>query len=130
MIVLSDDAAIKRVLFHRDILEKVNNNVEYDLSEFDLPKSWVYLTETGDEVFILSDSDQIHVNILPSARGSAYFKCKRFIKWIFENTDLEQIFLKVHISHKNAIGLAKLCGFETVNTRNERELMRFKKCHL
>ena len=83
MIVLSDDTAIKRVLFHRDILEKVKNNVEYDLSEFELPKSWVYLTETGDEVFILSDSDQIHVNILPSARGSAYFKCKRFIKWIF-----------------------------------------------
>jgi quinolinate synthase len=129
MRVFTDRKRILEILTHPDIWERVKNGKDIESSTFELPENWVYLTETENEVFILSTSHQIHVNILPDHRRKAYWMCKRFIEWIFMNTNLSEIYLKIHKKHENAINLGALCGFESVNYTNDRLTMvrRFER---
>ena len=129
MVVFSDREKIKEILTHPEIWERVRNDRYVDKSQFLLPESWIYLTETGNEVFILSDTDHIHANIMPETRHKAYFMCKRFIEWIKMNTDLDLIHLNIHKKHENAIKLGLLCGFCEVGIQDDRHAMvlRFER---
>lgn len=111
------------VLFDDEIWEKVSNDSGITKDEFVFPDNWLYLTETGKEVFILSDTMQIHPNILRGSRGNAYWAINRFLDWINDNTEIPEIFAKIHTRHKNAIRLSKIGGFEEVDMVDDRVLL-------
>lgn len=122
MEVFTDREKILDILTNPEIWDLVRNGADVDPSSFILPRDWLYLTETGNEVFVLSNSHQIHVNVLPETRHRAYWMSKKFIRWIKDNTELSCIFLKIHERHSNAIGLGKMCGFKEINYSNSRYL--------
>ena len=123
MQIFEDRARVLEILTCPEIWDLVRNGREADPADFVLPKDWIYLTETGNEVFVLSTSHHVHPNILPATRHKAYWMCKRFGNWIFNNTDLESVFSNIHKRHQNAIKLSKLCGFDLVEIKNDRHAM-------
>ena len=129
MRVFADRDKIRAILTSPDIWDLIRNDREIDSSTFVLPEDWLYLTDTGNEVFILSGSGHIHANIMPETRPNAYFMCIRFIDWIRRHTDLDEIYLNIHKKHKNAIKLGLLCGFTLLDIKNDRHSMlkRLKK---
>lgn len=123
MEIFEDKDRILEILRCPDIWGLVTNGVDADPNDFKLPADWLYLTETGNEVFVLSTSLQIHANIMPETRHKAYWMCKKFIRWIKANTDLPHIYLQIHKKHQNAIQLGKLCGFKEMEFKNDRYLL-------
>ena len=123
MKLFEDRERILEILTCPEVWQLVINGADADPKDFKLPDDWLYLTETGNEVFILSTSMQIHANILPKTRHKAYWMCKKFIRWIKANTDLTHIYLHIHKKHQNAIQLGKLCGFKEVEFNNDRYLL-------
>ena len=118
-----------KVLFDDEIWRLVSNGRSFDKEGFVFPESWDYLTETGNEVFILSDNNQIHPNILNVTRGKAFWMIKRFLDWIDKNTDLPMVYAKIHKMHENTIKLSKIGGFEEVYMINDRVILvkRFER---
>ena len=123
MRVFDDREKILKVLKDPVIWESVSNGANFDKDAFVLPEDWLYLTETENEVFILSASNTVHVNILPHKRGRAYWMCQRFIEWIKDNTDVKELFMVVHERHKNIIKMAAMFGFHVNELKNDRVYM-------
>ena len=123
MRVFNDRDKILKVLKNPVIWESVSNGAKFDQDAFILPDDWLYLTETENEVFMVSPRNKVHINILPEKRGRAFWMIARFYDWIVENTEIKELFLEVHERHKNIIKLGYLFGFERMGISNDRLLM-------
>ena len=128
MQVISDKSLIMRILSHEDIWPRIIGDLDITPDEYTLPDDCLYLTETGKEVFIMEPNGRIHANMLPESRGNAWIYCKRFIAYLFENTDKSTLYLNIRKKHLNAIKLGLMCGFNIAETSEDKAYLRIEKC--
>lgn len=105
---------VMRVLTHESIWPNISEGYDYTPETVPFVENFIYLTVTGNEIFMLDDRNRFHSNILPCSRGKAYFYIEKALQWIFENTDLTVINLEIPTKYPKFVRLAQYCRFNIV----------------
>lgn len=80
--------------------------------QFEPPDNCLYLSITGNDVFILEPDGTIHANVLPRERARSAELGFIATKWFFDHTDHQVIKSSIPKNYQNAINYAKKCGYE------------------
>jgi hypothetical protein len=107
---------IDRVLLDSDIWKRSKGDADITREEFRPPESWLYMTESGNELLVLDDKGYIHPNFLPESKPKAFFVIKRFINLLFD-AGVRVLKARIPEKYENTVRMAKLLGFEHVYSR-------------
>ena len=106
--ILSPGEAM-RVLVHPSIWPNISD-IEPD--NFDPPDDCIYLSVSGNDVFILEEDGTIHANVLPCERYRSDELGFLATKWFFGNTDHKVLKSYIPKKYENVINYARRCGYE------------------
>ena len=84
----------------------------------------LYFLKAGDYGLLMGEPKglnvyEVHVALLPEAKGSAIEICRDAIKWFFDNEDCDVITASIPAYNHLALRLAKYIGMESVGSREK-----------
>ncbi len=97
------------ILKHPSIWPYVSDGYKEGIT---LPDDWIYITFTGNDIFLLDHEGEFHGGVKPEARKDSYKMCKAALNWLFVYTGLSSIKCTIRDTNRRCLLFVRRCGFK------------------
>lgn len=125
MIREAEEEEVYRVLFDPNILPHISDE-DILPEEFPLPDDCLYLTHSGDEIWIVHPNGQVHANILPGTKDKRK-KTLECIRYLFDEKGFEDLWAEIPLNYTNVCRFTIDCGFNIVYKDLDNYYLRLRK---